>query len=809
MTFILRKLAFDRSIAFDPPKSPAQKRLMEAAAHNSGGYGGVSQKVGKEFVGDEADLATTPNAAGIQFLDPNGRALFLKRSNKSNDHAGTWCWPGGGIEGDETPEQAAARETTEETGYTPQEGFQALDQQTDGEVSFKTFGQDVDQAFVPALDEEHVGYAWAPLNHPPMPLHPGVAKTIERQLAKGGAEDADPPGVKHDPGSGRFTSGSGSEAHHETPEGARTYPPMDLKHEPHHVTGQMWRRMMEAKPHSEFGNRVAKMELPKGGLLNFHEINVQSNSRGKARGGHRRGEITHVKAGEQYGKAASEKKVHEILKEHGYGSKHQTANDSYAFDRATVRKIDPDNGHMHVATTNISKANVCPYLGSEIPDWQALGLDPEKIYNLYRDPEELAKAAPSFNNLPLLRRHVENTAEDHNTNDVIGSTGTDAEFKHPYLQNSLVVWDQPYIDAIENESQKELSSAYRYRADMSPGTSPQGEKFDGVMRDIKGNHVALVKEGRAGSDVVVGDSKEVLNMKHALSLKAVMARGALAAFLAPKLAKDTAIPLSTILGGVTAKNFAEKKPIMLKALTDAVKGKLAKDEKADGLAALLDALESTPVVDDADPMEDATFNQDDLNSGANPEDDGHDDPAKGEDDPMDAVKKFLAGKLSPEDMAQIEKLCGGESAMDDPPPFTGMPKSGSGPVGTKKSGEEGAKDKDMVSKEDMDKAVKGATDAAIKVQSEIRAAEKLISPYVGELSKSYSSASETIKHALMAMDVKGVEKIDDVNALTIILGQQKKRGEKEATKVSELAMDAKGASSFAERHPGASRIQIA
>lgn len=33
-----------------PSKSPAQKRLMQAAAHTKGGYGGVPQKVGKEFV---------------------------------------------------------------------------------------------------------------------------------------------------------------------------------------------------------------------------------------------------------------------------------------------------------------------------------------------------------------------------------------------------------------------------------------------------------------------------------------------------------------------------------------------------------------------------------------------------------------------------------------------------------------------------------------------------------------------------------------------------------------------------------------
>ena len=33
-----------------PTKSPAQKRLMQAAAHTKGGFGGVPQKVGKEFI---------------------------------------------------------------------------------------------------------------------------------------------------------------------------------------------------------------------------------------------------------------------------------------------------------------------------------------------------------------------------------------------------------------------------------------------------------------------------------------------------------------------------------------------------------------------------------------------------------------------------------------------------------------------------------------------------------------------------------------------------------------------------------------
>ncbi len=33
-----------------PIKSRSQERLMQAAAHTKGGFGGVSQSVGKEFV---------------------------------------------------------------------------------------------------------------------------------------------------------------------------------------------------------------------------------------------------------------------------------------------------------------------------------------------------------------------------------------------------------------------------------------------------------------------------------------------------------------------------------------------------------------------------------------------------------------------------------------------------------------------------------------------------------------------------------------------------------------------------------------
>lgn len=176
-----------------------------------------------------------------------------------------------------------------------------------------------------------------------------------------------------------------------------------------------------------------------------------------------------------------------------------------ALDRASVRRYDLD-GRLHVSEAPLSKANICPYYGKEIPDFAELGLEPEKIYQLYRPAEELQKSVPSFNNLPVLSEHVPVTATDHRPDLVVGASGTDAKFTSPYLTNSLVIWAADAIDGIESGRQRELSSAYRYVPVMRAGTF-QSTPYDGRMTQIEGSHVALVEEGRAGSDVMVGDSK--------------------------------------------------------------------------------------------------------------------------------------------------------------------------------------------------------------------------------------------------------------------------------------------------------------
>ncbi|WP_046901575.1 DUF2213 domain-containing protein [Gluconobacter oxydans] len=208
-------------------------------------------------------------------------------------------------------------------------------------------------------------------------------------------------------------------------------------------------------------------------------------------------------------------------------------NDILAYDRmGSVRTVDAD-GRLRVAKTPISKANVCPYRGKEIPGWDKLGLDPERIYRLLRDPQELEKGAHTFNGLPVLEEHYHVTADDPRRDLVIGTTGNEASFEAPFLYDSLVIWDGPSIERIKSGEQRELSSAYRYRPDMTAGAF-DGEPYDGVMRDIVGSHVAVVPAGRAGPDVLVADAKpENINMPKNMTL-----RDKLLASVTPFLAKD-------------------------------------------------------------------------------------------------------------------------------------------------------------------------------------------------------------------------------------------------------------------------------
>lgn len=111
-------------------------------------------------------------------LDTN-RFLFLHRTKGKNKNV--WGLVGGTNEDMETAWEGLQREIQEEIGNIPNIK-KTLPLETfiskDDKFYFHTYLCIVDNEFIPKLNNEHDGYAWASFGKWPKPLHNGLANTL-------------------------------------------------------------------------------------------------------------------------------------------------------------------------------------------------------------------------------------------------------------------------------------------------------------------------------------------------------------------------------------------------------------------------------------------------------------------------------------------------------------------------------------------------------------------------------------------------------------------------------------------------------
>ena len=166
------------------------------------------------------------------------------------------------------------------------------------------------------------------------------------------------------------------------------------------------------------------------------------------------------------------------------------------------------NGWFEVPRNPISKVGVFPYLGRSIgaggPKFPEG--DPDKIYMVYRPAEELSdpEAIASFRLTPFVDEHTMLGSEAEGLTPpeqkgVHGVLGENVVFENGVLYSNLKVFSEA-LAARLNSGKKEVSCGYRCAYDFTPGTF-EGQPYDAVQRTIRGNHLALVDEGRMGPDV--------------------------------------------------------------------------------------------------------------------------------------------------------------------------------------------------------------------------------------------------------------------------------------------------------------------
>ena len=82
----------------------------------------------------------------------------------------------------------------------------------------------------------------------------------------------------------------------------------------------------------------------------------------------------------------------------------------------------------------------------------------------------------------------------------VGHAGSHVRFSDGFVEVALVITDQDAIDAVQRGDAQEVSAGYRVDYDPTPGVTPKGESYDGIQRNIRVNHIAVVSKGRAGRE---------------------------------------------------------------------------------------------------------------------------------------------------------------------------------------------------------------------------------------------------------------------------------------------------------------------
>ncbi|ULJ73604.1 DUF2213 domain-containing protein [Rhizobium gallicum] len=159
-----------------------------------------------------------------------------------------------------------------------------------------------------------------------------------------------------------------------------------------------------------------------------------------------------------------------------------------------------DDGYL-VADARIARTGIQTYLGSEVgkPDMSTV-----KVYRpgseVFAD-DTLKSAA----HRPVTNDHPPELVTSENWKKYsVGQTSDEITGEGIFIRVPLMVSDEAAIKDIEAGKQ-ELSAGYTCDLDFTAGVTPTGEAYDAIQKNIRINHVAVVRAGRAGSKVRIGD----------------------------------------------------------------------------------------------------------------------------------------------------------------------------------------------------------------------------------------------------------------------------------------------------------------
>jgi hypothetical protein len=160
------------------------------------------------------------------------------------------------------------------------------------------------------------------------------------------------------------------------------------------------------------------------------------------------------------------------------------------------------NGYL-AANARVARTGIQVYRG-----WEIGRPDMDKV-RIYRPPEEVFKrdALKSLAHIPVTYTHPPDTVDATNWDQYsVGHTGGDVVRDGDYVRVPMMLCDRGAIDAYRRDGVKELSVGYSCELDWTPGTTKDGQAYDAVQKDIRGNHLAVVPVARGGEFLRLGDA---------------------------------------------------------------------------------------------------------------------------------------------------------------------------------------------------------------------------------------------------------------------------------------------------------------
>lgn len=128
------------------------------------------------------------------------------------------------------------------------------------------------------------------------------------------------------------------------------------------------------------------------------------------------------------------------------------------------------------------------------------------VVHEWRPKDEVFKAdsLDSLKAAPMTELHPDEMVGPLNFRGLaVGHVGDDVRQDGDKVAATIYVQDARAVSLVESGKLRQLSCGYTCDVDETAGTTPEGERYDRVQRNIRYNHCALVPLGRAGADVAL------------------------------------------------------------------------------------------------------------------------------------------------------------------------------------------------------------------------------------------------------------------------------------------------------------------